>query len=545
MKKRLFFVVLLIAVIFPSLTFGQGMPTLYGKENLTSAVVAVSDTASVAGHKSLKFTIKTDQGSTVSRRFARWNLVLSSPQNFSANAIIYANVMVPATGDVNIALSLLKDTTVLLNSNIYTVSQGSWHRQGFQFPAVDISGVNGIRISASFPQGSGAGTKDIFTDALIYSYNGSEIIWNDCSGSGGSTIPVITNPVNNTSVSSPVSVTWTGAGSVQLQLLNMSGTAIKDTVVTSSPCVFTVATGQYQLRGRFQNATQWTSTIVFTVSNIPVGVPVITNPIANANYQNPISITWSGTGNTEWQVMNMSGTVLQNPTSTALSLQLQALPDGQYQLRGRFQNATQWTATVIFNVMTVTAQVPSIINPISGSTGNPLQTIVRYSGNTPEYEIMVAKDYAFTESVNVYTTTNQTSFALTNLLPSTTYYLKMRGKISSGYTAYSAIIDFMTIGTTGVENDKNIPTQFSLSQNYPNPFNPATSIKFSLPKEEMVQFRVFDVLGREINALSFSEHYSSGVHSIILDCSNISSGVYIYTITAGKYCVSKKMNLVK
>jgi len=33
------------------------------------------------------------------------------------------------------------------------------------------------------------------------------------------------------------------------------------------------------------------------------------------------------------------------------------------------------------------------------------------------------------------------------------------------------------------EVDVNGPTEFALYQNYPNPVNPATTIKFSLPKQ--------------------------------------------------------------
>ena len=34
---------------------------------------------------------------------------------------------------------------------------------------------------------------------------------------------------------------------------------------------------------------------------------------------------------------------------------------------------------------------------------------------------------------------------------------------------------------TSVENEEELPTEFSLSQNYPNPFNPSTKIKFTIP----------------------------------------------------------------
>ena len=40
-------------------------------------------------------------------------------------------------------------------------------------------------------------------------------------------------------------------------------------------------------------------------------------------------------------------------------------------------------------------------------------------------------------------------------------------------------------GTTGIEDNQNIPYVFSLEQNYPNPFNPSTKISFLYLKPEM------------------------------------------------------------
>ena len=42
-------------------------------------------------------------------------------------------------------------------------------------------------------------------------------------------------------------------------------------------------------------------------------------------------------------------------------------------------------------------------------------------------------------------------------------------------------VAWRSTGAVSVENEDQIPTQFSLSQNYPNPFNPSTKIKYTIP----------------------------------------------------------------
>ncbi|MCF8357020.1 MAG: T9SS type A sorting domain-containing protein [Melioribacteraceae bacterium] len=91
---------------------------------------------------------------------------------------------------------------------------------------------------------------------------------------------------------------------------------------------------------------------------------------------------------------------------------------------------------------------------------------------------------------------------------------------------------------------ENIISEYKLYQNYPNPFNPVTSIKYQVARREMVVLKIFDVLGNEIATL-VNEQKAPGVYSVKFDGSNLSSGVYIYRITAGNYIGSKKLLLLK
>ncbi|MFH5831761.1 hypothetical protein [Halalkalibaculum sp. DA384] len=46
-----------------------------------------------------------------------------------------------------------------------------------------------------------------------------------------------------------------------------------------------------------------------------------------------------------------------------------------------------------------------------------------------------------------------------------------------------------------------LPSKIEVSPNYPNPFNPATTLSFTLPRQNMVSLKVYDVIGRNIATL--------------------------------------------
>jgi hypothetical protein len=99
-------------------------------------------------------------------------------------------------------------------------------------------------------------------------------------------------------------------------------------------------------------------------------------------------------------------------------------------------------------------------------------------------------------------------------------------------------------GIIGIENEITmLPDGYKIYQNYPNPFNPVTTIKYELPKEGMITFKIYDILGKEI--YSINEFRKAGIHEIKFDGSNFASGVYFYRIETGSFIDTKKMVLVK
>jgi hypothetical protein len=122
-----------------------------------------------------------------------------------------------------------------------------------------------------------------------------------------------------------------------------------------------------------------------------------------------------------------------------------------------------------------------------------------------------------------------------------------------GMTAYAGtftvgsarIQKFENTGSVGVDEVSNsIPSGYSLEQNYPNPFNPSTIIKFTVPQNEIVKLKVYNMLGQEIATL-VNEFKAAGTYEVNFNASHLASGMYVYTLNSGKFNISKKMLLVK
>jgi xylan 1,4-beta-xylosidase len=93
-------------------------------------------------------------------------------------------------------------------------------------------------------------------------------------------------------------------------------------------------------------------------------------------------------------------------------------------------------------------------------------------------------------------------------------------------------------------NSSQNPNACVLEQNYPNPFCLSTTIKFGIPEKSFVSLKVYNLLGQEVAVIAEKE-YSSGVHSVIFDASNLASGIYFYTLKAGDLIDTRRMHIIK
>ncbi len=95
-----------------------------------------------------------------------------------------------------------------------------------------------------------------------------------------------------------------------------------------------------------------------------------------------------------------------------------------------------------------------------------------------------------------------------------------------------------------IETEVKPPSEFALYQNYPNPFNPNTTIKFTLPVQSQVKLCIYNNIGQQVGEI-INSNLEAGYHEVNYNGTELSSGVYFYSLEAGEFRSVKKMLLMK
>jgi hypothetical protein len=137
------------------------------------------------------------------------------------------------------------------------------------------------------------------------------------------------------------------------------------------------------------------------------------------------------------------------------------------------------------------------------------------------------------------------AWAVTNLLPNTVRWPYARIRDASEWdTCIYAPFPIVRIWNDAVALPVGAPEEYFLAQNYPNPFNPETEITYGITHSGLVTLRVYDVLGRQVAEL-LNQELSPGTYRTHFDGRELSSGVYIYTLSSAEGVRNHKMVLLK
>jgi len=94
------------------------------------------------------------------------------------------------------------------------------------------------------------------------------------------------------------------------------------------------------------------------------------------------------------------------------------------------------------------------------------------------------------------------------------------------------------------------PTSARLTGCFPNPFNPATTVRYELPADMIVDLKVYDLSGRLVAVLVDHAFEPAGRRTAVWDGRDqrgrtVAAGVYLCRLTAGGLAASMPMALVK
>jgi hypothetical protein len=143
-----------------------------------------------------------------------------------------------------------------------------------------------------------------------------------------------------------------------------------------------------------------------------------------------------------------------------------------------------------------------------------------------------------------------TAFSNTGLQPNTTYEYRVQAYNPAGASAYSNTARAKTrragldvnAASSVIENGHSISC-------YPNPFNPSTTFSYALSEPAQVSLKIYNSLGQLVKTV-VEEFQAEGYYSATWDGKNetgatVSSGIYLYRMTAGKLNETRRMLLIK
>ncbi len=84
-----------------------------------------------------------------------------------------------------------------------------------------------------------------------------------------------------------------------------------------------------------------------------------------------------------------------------------------------------------------------------------------------------------------------------------------------------------------------------IQQNYPNPFNNITNIRLYLPEETQVTVALYDINGRLVRRVRDNMRLTAGYHTIRVDASDLSGGMYVYRVETPNWQSHGKMTLIR
>ena len=192
-------------------------------------------------------------------------------------------------------------------------------------------------------------------------------------------------------------------------------------------------------------------------------------------------------------------------------------------------DTSDWSNTTYFKTSYQLTNAPDLISPVDCSIGiSYVSTDLEWS-SIPEataYQYQYSQDSTFNSGIYNGTTGSLTE-TINNLNQTTTYFWRVRGQNSSGYSPWSTIWKFTTDNNVGISDLSDI----SSIKIFPNPIS-----------------NILTIIGKGIITVEITNYNGQIIDSKIVknnmysfDLSNISSGIYLIKVATDKNIIYKKV----
>ena len=121
----------------------------------------------------------------------------------------------------------------------------------------------------------------------------------------------------------------------------------------------------------------------------------------------------------------------------------------------------------------------------------------------------------------------------------TNYKVIVYFKNVDGYSLNDTMSISRTTNHVGIQNVDKLT--ISMEQNFPNPANNNTIIRYSIPKDGEVNFKIYGVNGQLL--YNKAENASFGKHELEINTSTFASGIYFYTMEFEGQRLTKRMSI--
>lgn len=197
-----------------------------------------------------------------------------------------------------------------------------------------------------------------------------------------------------------------------------------------------------------------------------------------------------------------------------------------------------------FNASVTTGNNVLLSWTVESETGLIGYNILRGSSNNISQSLKMNQDIVTASNLSVV---HSYSYHDTETEPNQEYYYWLNSLEQDGTSQTYGPIRVLTNDSN--PGTPNIPLKNNFIGAYPNPFNPSTSLKYTIVNPGDVTIDIYNSKGQYIKTFKQS-HNSGGTYSIVWDGKDsgnksVTSGVYFFKLTQGKFTQTQKAVLMK